>query len=115
MAIVKRPRIISIICIALVLGCLVSFFYLFAPSIKKLGGLIPAVLGLIITLQFVSVIGLWHMKRWGVQLFLISYFIRFITFYLLGILSTYQSVAAVFMTFYIIVFLVHYRKMDINL
>jgi hypothetical protein len=115
MAYVKRPTIVTVLACLLVAGCFVSFFYLFAPSVKKLGSYIPALLGLIITLQFVSVIGLWHMKRWGVQLYLAGFFIRFISFYLIGMLSVYQQVSCVCMVFYAIVFIRFYRRMDINL
>lgn len=115
MAIVQRPKIISITGIIAIVLILLAFPMLFMPSIKRMGDFIPMILGVIITLQFVSVIGVWHMKRWGVHLFIIMFFIRVITFMSLEMYTFRFYFNIVYSLFFIIIFLIHYRKMDTNL
>jgi len=80
MAQVTCPKDIRIVTIIALILVLLAFPMLFTPSIKRMGDFIPMILGIIITLQFVSLIGIWHMKQWGVQLFIIMFCIRVITF-----------------------------------
>lgn len=115
MAVVKRPRIISITSITAIVLILLAFPMLFMPSIKRMGDFVPMILGIIITMQFVSVIGVWHMKQWGVRLFIIMFFVRVITFMLLD-MYTFRFFFNIFYSIiFIIFFIIHYRKMDTNL
>jgi hypothetical protein len=115
MALVNRPKIISIITITAIVLVLLAFPMLFMPSIKRMGDFIPMILGIIITLQFVSLIGVWHMKKWGVHLFIIMFCVRVITFMFLN-MYTYRFYFNIsYSLIFIILFLVHYRKMDDNL
>jgi len=115
MALIHRPKAISFITVIAIILVLLSFPMLFMPSIKRMGDFVPMILGIIITLQFVSLIGIWHMKQWGVQLFIIMFCIRIITFMYLDM----YGFRFYFNIFYSIIFLVfyviHYRKMDANL
>ena len=115
MAKVIRPKTISIITITAIILVLLAFPMLFTPSIKRMGDFIPMILGIIITLQFISLIGIWHMKQWGVQVFIIMFCVRVITFMLLDIYG-FRFFFNIFYSFlFIIFFLIHYRKMDTNL
>ena len=115
MALVQRPKAISAITVIAIVLILLGFPMLFMPSIKRMGDFIPMILGIIITLQFVSLIGIWHMKKWGVQLFVIMFCIRVITFMFLDLYGFrfYFNISYSFI--FIVFFLIHYRKMDANL
>jgi len=115
MALVQRPKSISVITVTAIVLVLLAFPMLFTPSIKRMGDFVPMVLGIIITLQFVSLIGIWHMKQWGVQLFIMMFCIRIITFMFLD-LYTFRFFFNIFYSLiFIVFFLIHYRKMDTNL
>jgi len=115
MALVHRPKSISIVTIIAIVLVLLAFPMLFTPSIKRMGDFIPMILGIIITLQFVSLIGIWHMKQWGVQLFIIMFCVRLITFMFLD-MYTFRFYFNIFYSLvFIVFFLIHYRKMDTNL
>ena len=60
MAQVTRPKDIRIVTIIALILVLLAFPMLFTPSIKRMGDFIPMILGIIITMQFVSLIGIWH-------------------------------------------------------
>lgn len=115
MALVQRPKSISIITVTAIVLVLLAFPMLFTPSIKRMGDFVPMILGIIITLQFVSLIGIWHMKQWGVQLFMMMFCIRIMTFMFLD-LYTFRFFFNIFYSLiFIVFFLIHYRKMDTNL
>jgi hypothetical protein len=111
-SVLKRPRLISIICILGFIWIVFSFPSVFSPSIKKMGDWYPALFGLIVASSFISYIGVWHMKRWGVQLFIITFFIKEILLILVEDLS-YVGIA--FSLFFLISMLFFYRRMDLNL
>ena len=115
MALIQRPKSISIITVTAIVLVLLAFPMLFTPSIKRMGDFVPMVLGIIITLQFVSLIGIWHMKQWGVQLFIIMFCVRVITFMFLDLYTFRFFFNILYSIVFIIFFLIHYRKMDTNL
>jgi len=115
MALIARPKSISIISVTAIVLVLLAFPMLFTPSIKRMGDFIPMILGIIITLQFVSLIGIWHMKQWGVQLFIIMFCLRVITFMFLDLYTFRFYFNIVYSLVFIVFFLIHYRKMDNNL
>lgn len=115
MAVIHRPKTISVITIIAIVLVLLAFPMLFMPSIKRMGDFIPMILGIIITLQFVSLIGIWHMKQWGVQLFIIIFCLRVITFMFLEMYTPRFYFNIFYSVIFIIFFLFHYRKMDANL
>ena len=112
---IKRPTIISVVCI---LGFIWMIFVLpgmFSPTVKKIGDFVPMVYGLVLAFSFISLIGIWHMKRWGVEMYILVFFIKLIFFVLTKqvIFSTYIGI--VFSTWFIITFLIFYKRMDRNL
>ena len=115
MAIIPRPKIISITAVSAIVLVLLSFPMLFLPSIKKLGDFIPMSLGSVITLQFVALIGIWHMKRWGVELFIVAFFARLLLFMSLNLYDFRFYFNITYSVIFSICFLFHYKKMDSNL
>ncbi|WP_317899838.1 hypothetical protein [Aurantibacillus circumpalustris] len=111
----KRPRIISIICIIGYLAVLITFPQVFSPPIKKLGMFMPALFGILISAQFIACVGVWYYKQWGVQMYLLAFFAKTIfflttqqtgfSFYFGGLISLVS----------IILLLRHYPKMNPNL
>ena len=115
MAQVARPKIISILSVTAIILTLLAFPMLFTPSIKHMGDFVPMVIGIIITVQFVAIIGVWHMKQWGVQLFIIIFTVRVITFMFLEMYTFRFYFNIVYSIIFIGVFLYHFKKMDTNL
>jgi len=111
-AAIKRPALITVVCILGFTWIVFSFPGVFAPSLKKLGDWYPALFGILVATSFISYIGLWHMKRWGVQLFLISFFVK----ETLLVLINDVSYAGLFLSvFFICSILPFYKRMDVNL
>lgn len=111
----KRPKVITVFCIILYLGLLISFPQVFSPSVKKLGVFVPALYGLLVAAQFIATVGIWHFKQWGVQLFLVDFFAKTLFFLVTqqtGIGFYFSSLVS--LTF-IVIQLRFYRKMNPNL
>lgn len=115
MAAVKRPKIVSYIAYARIVATVFSLFLIFAPSIKRLGDFVPMGLGILLTLQFISSIGLLHMKRWGVHLLIITASAKILFQGGLGIIGFNQGASFAFSVIYTFILAFHYRKMDVNL
>jgi len=110
----KRHIILSILCIIGWIMVVLNFLDAFSPSVKKLGQFYPALYSLVMCMQFIAFVGIWYMKRWGVELFIASYFAETILFVFMNTVS-YTSPTFVLSVIFIIVLLVFYRKMDVNL
>ncbi len=67
-----RPVLLTIVCIIGFIGVILSFPSIFSPFVKKMGDFYPALFGCLIAANFISIVGVWNMKRWGFTLFLIS-------------------------------------------
>ncbi len=111
-AIKKRPALLSFICILGYIWIVFSFPGVFSPSVKKLGDWYPALFGLLVAASFISFIGVWHMKRWGVELYVLTFFTKQIVFYLLDDMS---FMGIFFSVVFISCFVPFYRRMDPNL
>lgn len=111
-ALVKRPILIRIVCILGFIWIVFSFPSVFSPSVKKMGDWYPALFGLVVAASFISYIGVWHMKRWGVRLFIITFFIKEI---ILTVVDDVSPVGIVLSILFIIPMLVFYNRMDMNL
>ncbi|HEY0030235.1 MAG TPA: hypothetical protein VGC65_05710 [Bacteroidia bacterium] len=109
---VKRPVLLKIVCIIGFIWIIFSFPAVFSPSIKKMGDWYPALFGLIVAASFISYIGVWHMKRWGVQLFVVTFFIKET---LLVLVNDLSYVGVVLSALFIVSMLAYYRRMDLNL
>lgn len=108
----NRPKLITTICVLGFIWIVFSFPAVFSPSVKKLGDWYPALFGLIVAFSFISYIGVWHMKRWGVSLFILTFFIKEMLLIFINDLNYIGlSVSALFIT----VMVVFYKGMDVNL
>ncbi|MFL5765205.1 MAG: hypothetical protein ACJ77K_14780 [Bacteroidia bacterium] len=108
----KRPEILKWVCRVGFASIIVSFVGVFSPSVKKMGDWYPALFGLVVACKFMSYIGVWHMKRWGVQLFIITFFLNET---LLVATGTTNYIRTAFAILYMIPMLIYYKRMDQNL
>ena len=110
----KRPRIVSIISIIGWIMVVLSFVYAFSPNVKKIGEFYPALYSFVVCLQFISFVGIWYMKKWGVHLLVASFFCKNI---LLVFMNNFTYVDITFLVeiIFIIILLFYYKRMDINL
>ncbi|MBI3500868.1 MAG: hypothetical protein HY063_03655 [Bacteroidetes bacterium] len=108
-AIRKRPVILTIICILGILWSLLNFIFVFSPFIRKISEMAPAIYGIIVAVQFISFIGTWHMKRWGVHLFIAAFFAKIIFSIMIDDVS---YVGIVFSVAFTVFFLIFYKRMD---
>ena len=112
---IQRPKLLSTICITGYLWMLVSFPAIFSPPIKKLGDFYPALFGIIPACTFISFVGVWHMKKWGVQLFIISFFIKETLHLSIDHFGLMPKIGVLLSVLFIVIFLFQYKKMDRNL
>src|ERR1035437_959855 len=105
----KRPILLTIVCVLGFTWIVFSFPAVFSPSVKKLGDWYPALFGLMVAASFISYIGVWYMKRWGVNLFIITFFVKEIILILINDVS-YVGIA--FSVFFISSMLSFYKQMD---
>ena len=75
----------------------------------------PAVYGLIVAATFISFIGVWHLKRWGAELYVLTFFSKMLFFVLTKSFETTSVVGIIFSVWFIITYLIYYKRMDINL
>lgn len=112
---VARPKIISAICIIGYISVIITFPTVFSPSIKKIGDLVPALYGFIVACNFMAFIGLWHMKQWGVQLYLFTFFIKTTFFIIINDLGAGTIAGIISAVIFSGILLYFYPKMDVNL
>lgn len=111
----KRPKIISAICIIGYLTVVFTFPQVFSPSIKKLGVLMPALYGVLVACNFISCVGIWYYKQWGVQLYAITFFAKTLFFILLQQYSFSFYFSSALSFFFLLILLRFYPKMNQNL
>ncbi len=114
----KRPILISILTVMGWIMVIFNFLIAFSPAIKKIGEFYPALYSLVMCLQFIAFVGIWYMKRWGLELFIASFFARDILAVLMGDFSNPGGMFLFSFTLsvlIIIVMLFYYKRMDLNL
>ncbi len=111
----KRPRIISVICILGYLTVLFTFPQVFSPAIKKLGLFVPAVYGIIVAARFIACVGLWFFKKWGAELYVASFFASVLFELLSGTAGSGLIISSVMNLVFIIFLLRYYPRMSANL
>lgn len=107
--VIKRPLVLSIICMIGILWSMMNFVFVFSPFIKKISDWAPAIYGIIVATQFISFIGVWNMKRWGVM-FCVSAFFAKIIFSIFTDDINYIEIGL--FTVFTVFFLYFYRRMD---
>ena len=109
---VKRPVLLTIALVIAYIAVIISFPNVFSPFIKRLGDWFPALFGSLISFRFISLVGIWFMKQWGVRLFLIVFVVyEFINFLIDDISYFELGLSAVLG----IIFIAFYNRMDNNL
>ena len=108
----KRTRLIAAQCIIGYLWALVGLAIIISPTIKKFGTWMPALFGVFISLKFISYVGVWHMKKWGVELMILAYAFEIALGFSLDYLSITNIVLAILS---LSLFIPYYKRMDANL
>ncbi|MBN8703086.1 MAG: hypothetical protein J0M08_08475 [Bacteroidetes bacterium] len=109
----KRPLLISIACIIGYIWVVFMFPSIFSPAIKRMGSWIPALYGLVTALTFIAFVGIWHMKRWGVELFLANTLLKVCVEL---IFKDEIGIAGLSLSLILLaVFIVYYKRMNKNL
>ena len=106
---INRPGILTALCIVGILWSIGNFVFVFSPFIKKISDWAPAIYGIIVAIQFISFIGVWNMKRWGVMLCISAFFTKIIFSVFVDDLSYVGVGLSVVLTVFLLIF---YRKMD---
>ncbi len=109
----KRPVLLTILLVvSYIFIVLFSMGMLLSPETKRMGDFFPALFGLLVAARFIALTGVWYMKRWGVELFLITFGATLAKAILLDDFSMLSTAWHVIL---IVVFMIYYRKMDRNL
>jgi len=115
----KRPWYITLFCLLCWLWLFVIFPSVFSPDTKRIHLLLPSIYGIIIAFLFIATIGIWHLKKWGLELFFIALFIKnlldnfVINYSNEGNLNISLSTGFLFFFFYaLILTFVSYKKMQ---
>lgn len=108
----KRPAVITTACIIGYVAVVFYFIGVFAPEIKKLGDFYPALLGILVAANFISIVGLWHMKRWGADLFILVFFLKLIFLIFINSVGIPGTVVSIY---FIASILPYYKRLDPNL
>jgi hypothetical protein len=111
----KRPAIITIICVLGYISVLFAFPRVFSPPVKKLGLFMPALFGVIVAAQFISYVGLWYFKRWGVELFVTCFIVKTLFYLLTDQTGPLFYAGVVLSVIFIVLQLRHYRQMSAEL
>ncbi len=109
---IKRPGLLKVVCVLGFISVVFSFPSVFSPAVKKMGDWYPAVFGLIVAACFISYIGVWHMKRWSVRLFIVTFFLNES---LLALVNDFNPIGFTFSVLCILPMLIYYNRMDVNL
>lgn len=75
----------------------------------------PAIYGLITASHFISCVGVWFFKQWGVQLYLISFLSRVLFFIVIRDYTPLFYINVFFSLIFIAILLRFYRRMSPNL
>jgi hypothetical protein len=112
MRVIKRPTILTVICIISFAYAVLGFPTIFSPFIKKQGDFFPAFTGILISLEFISVVGVWYMKKWGLSIYLLT---AMLNQSLLIYIDNWAMYKLALPMLFIIVTVFFYKQMDDNL
>ncbi len=108
----KRPRIISILGVVGFIFSAGQIIAISAPSIRDVANWYPIVYGMIISLRFISIVGVWHMKKWGAELFAYITIVKIAVQTLLNDFGMFGKIDAVVSIAFAIVFISFYKRME---
>jgi hypothetical protein len=112
MKVVKRPTILTVICVMSFTAPILGFPTIFSPFIKKKGDFFPAITGILISLEFISVVGVWYMKKWGLRIYILT---ALLNQTLMLYIDNWQSYKLILPLVFIGFTGFFYKKMDDNL
>jgi hypothetical protein len=112
MRVIKRPTILTVLCIISFAYAVLGFPTIFSPFIKKQGDFFPAFTGILISLEFISVVGVWYMKKWGLSIYLLT---AMLNQSLLIYIDNWAMYKLALPMLFIIVNFFFYKQMDDNL
>lgn len=105
----KRPWLVTIFCIVNGLWAIKLLPSIANPALKQYGDYFPPLYGIIVAFIFISVIGIWHMRRWGVNMYIVSFFMKQL---FLMFIDDISNTGIVVSAASIIVFLIYYKQMS---
>jgi hypothetical protein len=97
------------------MSVLFSFPQVFSPPVKKLGSLIPALYGILVSAHFISCVGLWYFKRWGAELYITAFFAKTLFFVITGQVGPLFYISTVISVIFIGIIIKFYPRMNANL
>lgn len=109
---IKRPTVLTVICIISFVAEVLGFPTIFSPFIKKQGDFFPAFTGLLIAFEFISIVGVWYMKKWGVRIYLIT---AMLNQSLMIYIDNWSAFKLILPLIFIVIAAFFYKKMDNNL
>ena len=104
----RRPVVITIVCGVFLVGVLASAAIVFSDAARRIGAWYPPYLAVCALVGFISMIGLWMMRRWAVHLYTAVFLINQAV---LVITKTWNVLALVLPGVVIAVMLVYVRRM----
>lgn len=111
----KRPTIISILGVIGFIFSAGQIIFISAPGIRDIGGWYPMLYGSIIALRFISLVGVWYMKKWGAELFAYVTIAKISVQVLVGDFGLASGIDAALSVAFSVVFLSFYRRMGRDL
>lgn len=111
---IKRIKLITWTCVVGFLLVILSLPQVFSPETRRLGDFYPAVFALLISLRFIAFVGVWHMKKWGVELFMLTLAVQVILATLIESYTINRIALGIHIAL-LIAMIATYRKMDTNL
>lgn len=111
----KRPKILSALGVKWYIISAGQIIAISAPGIRDISIWYPMIYGSIIALRFISIVGIWHMKKWGVELFTYVTITKIITQVLVGDFGGAAGVDSFLSVVFIIVSLIYYKRMGRDL
>lgn len=112
---IKRPKILSILGVAWYIISAGQIIAISAPAIRDISSWYPMLYGSIIALRFISIVGIWHMKKWGVELFVYVTIAKIITQVLVGDFGGGAVADSFLSAMLIIIALFYYKRMGRDL
>ena len=76
---------------------------------------VPALFGVLVASQFISCVGIWYYKQWGVQLYLVTFFSKTLFFLITAQTGISFYFGLVISLASIVLLIIHYPKMNPNL
>jgi uncharacterized membrane protein (DUF2068 family) len=114
-AIRKRPIAISILGVIGFIFSAAQIITISAPGIRNVADWYPIVYGTIIALRFISIVGVWHMKKWGAELFAYITLTKIMVQVLVGDFGAGAGIDTFFSVAFSIVFICFIRRMGRDL